>query len=158
VTTQNLTGLTVTGPSVLLGDTSHVPLTVKGKQGSTQQLGIFLDWAGNPIFSVPPYGGPATFGDNMRMFHPGSVYNHSLQLNYDGSVTLGQQVGTDANPVWQGGVTLYSGSADPNVTPPVHHKNDAAGAVTDRPLVDGDRYFRSDGNTYAYLGGTWVLR
>jgi hypothetical protein len=66
---------------------------------------------------------------------------------------LGQSVGDPRDPNDpvrnQGGPTLYGGSADPNVTPPAHVGHDFA---------QGDRYFRSNGDTLVYLGGTWVVK
>src|SRR6266542_583782 len=151
--------LTVNGTVRINGTDSGDALTIKtGVVGQRHGL-LVVDKDNAPIFVVPGYGGPATLGDNYREFHPGAIFaGHSLILRYDGSITLGQQVGSDANPVQQGGVTLYSGAADPNIQPPAHEQTDAHGAVVTRPFYNGDRYFRANGDTLVYLDGTWVVK
>src|ERR1044071_502094 len=154
-TTVIATGLQVTGPAVFVADGGHVPVTVKGKQGDTHQVFQVLDYAGNPILSVPPFGGPAVLGDNFRVFAPGQVFGQAATIWLNGSVTLG---GVQSNSTSQGGVTLYSGSADPNVSPPSTLVSAAAGGnpAAYRRFVDGDRYFRSNGTDYVWLNGLWV--
>lgn len=140
-------GLTVNGKTTLNG-----PVTVNSDGSNSQSFQVF-DHAGNPIFTVPPFGGPAVLGDNFRLIYHGQIFNQALTLWQDGSITLGQSVGDPRDPADpvrnQGGPTLYGGSADPNVTPPAHAGHD---------FVQGDRYFRTNGDTLAYLGGVWVVR
>src|SRR2546421_12767596 len=49
---------------------------------SAQSLEVF-DGFGNPIFSIPPAGGPAVYGDNFRVTPPGDVFNYVVRLNSD---------------------------------------------------------------------------
>lgn len=135
-------------------------LVVRGVANGTGQIFQIFDPFGNPIFSVPPFGGPSVFGDNLRVFHPGSVFNQSLTLHFDGSITVGQQVGSDAAPVNQGGPTIYGGSADPNAKPPVHQQADATGQPVNRPLVVGDWYLRSGAGygLYVWTGSRWLKK
>lgn len=153
-------GVEVDGPLVVNSDGGHVGLLLTGRSGSTYQLLEVDDYLHNPIFSVPPFGGPAVFGDNVRIFHPSAVFGQSITFHFDGSITIGQQVGSDAAPVQQGGPTIYGGSADPNVTPPVHQQENSAGAVVARPLVLGDWYLRSGAaaGLYVWTGSTWLQK
>lgn len=146
VRTENLTALTVTGPGQFNSDGSAIAVRITGKQGSSAQLLTVEDFNKIPIFVVPPAGGPAVFGDQFRMFSPGNVFEPSLILWMDGSITLG---GTQPGGSRQGGVTLYSGSADPREAPPGH---------LGHSFTTGDRYFRSDGTDWVYVGNAWTMR
>lgn len=153
VTTDNPWTFQLTNPGV-------DGLVVRGVANGTGQLVQVFDHAGNPIFSVPPFGGPAVFGDDLRLFPTGSVFGQSLTLRFDGSITLGQQVGSDASPVQQGGPSVYGGNADPNLKPPAHWRVDATGAVVARPFVVGDWYLRSGAGygLYAWTGSAWLRK
>jgi len=48
---------------------------------NNQYLEVF-DHLGAPIFSVGATGGPSTFGDNMRVFRPGNVFNPAVVISY----------------------------------------------------------------------------
>lgn len=152
-------GSQFTGPIIVNQDAAgHVGLIVNANANAgTAQVATFFDHAGNPIFSIPPYGGPAVFGDNFRLFAPGQVFEAALTLWLNGSITLG---GVQQGGLAQGGVTLYSGAADPTVTPPSTLTSAAAGGnpAVYRAFMPGDRYWRSNGETYVYLGGVWVLQ
>lgn len=145
-TTVFTTGIQVNGPVVVNSDGGHIGVLITGKQNSSYQLFEVDDYAHNPIFSVPPYGGPAVLGDNFRIFAPTQIFGQAATLWMDGSLTLGQVQADGSN---QGGVTFYSGAADPNVSPPAH-----AGHAFNA----GDRYFRSNGATYVFLSGTWTIQ
>ncbi len=48
---------------------------------NSQELEVFDNY-GAPIFSVGEYGGAAVFGDNLRVYPPGSVFNPSVTESY----------------------------------------------------------------------------
>ncbi len=60
----------------------HVKLAADG-------LGmLFDDNYGTPIFQIPPYGGPKTFGDSMGVWT--GVYDNSVSLTPWGAISFGQ--------------------------------------------------------------------
>lgn len=147
-------GLTATAPLVLHGDPSHVPLTVQAGPGSSAQLIEVRDENGAPIFSVPPFGGPAVYCDNLRVTAR-DIFNANVTLWWNGSITLNQQ---------HGGVTLYSGTDDPNVTPPLTDTSCTPPAAP-RGFRPGDRDLQSGCSstvptqcyrTWVWDGSVWI--
>lgn len=154
-------GLTATAPVVLHGDSGHpAALTVdrgveiQAAPGSTAQLLEVKDENGAPIFSVPPFGGPAVYCDELRV--TGSdIFHAQVTLHWNGSITLNQQ---------HGGVTLYSGVDDPNAAPPLTDTS-CTPPTSPRGFKPGDRYLQSGCSTadptqcygmWVWTGTTWI--
>ena len=140
-------GLTATAPVVLHGDSGHVPLTVQAGPGSSAQLIEAKDEHGAPIFSVPPFGGPAVYCDNLRIT-ANDIFHANLTLWWNGSITLNQE---------HGGVTIYSGVDSPNAAPPLTDTS-CTPPASPRGFKPGDRYLQSGCSTTdpTQCYGTWV--
>lgn len=59
---------------------------------NNQFLEVF-DHNGAPIFSVGATGGPKTFGDNMGVYSPSSVFNPSVVTSYTDPATYNKTFG-----------------------------------------------------------------
>lgn len=154
-------GLTATAPVVLHGDSGHpAGLTVdRGVEilaapDSSAQLLEVKDQNGAPIMSVPPFGGLAVYCDEIRVTAH-DIFNANVTLHWNGSITLNQQ---------HGGVTIYSGTDDPNLAPPLTDTSCTAPA-SPRGVHPGDRYFQTGCSsadptqcygTWVYVGGRWL--
>lgn len=154
-------GLTATAPVVLHGDSGHpAGLTVdRGVEilaapDSSAQLLEVKDQNGAPIFSVPPEGGPGVYCDNLRVTAR-DIFNANVTLWWNGSITLNQQ---------HGGATIYSGTDDPNLAPPLTDTSCTAPA-SPRGVHPGDRYLQTGCSsadqtqcygTWVYIGGRWL--
>jgi hypothetical protein len=154
-------GLTANAPVAINGDTGHpVTLTVNrgvlinAAPGSTAQLLELKDEHGAPILSVPPFGGLAVYCDEIRVT-ASDIFNANLTLHWNGSITLNQQ---------HGGATLYSGTDDPNLAPPLTDTSCTAPA-SPRGVHPGDRYLQTGCSsadptqcygTWVWVGGRWL--
>jgi hypothetical protein len=62
---------------------------------NNQELEVF-DSSGAPIFSVPEYGGPAAFGDNLSVYGPASIWHPAVTVSYESPAAYDRDHGLSA--------------------------------------------------------------